>query len=75
MEMEMEKAVSKQLELDFSASPAESAGPSEERAPAEVICFSSFKQALITQRVQATVTPIVESLIRSRIDSLLARYK
>lgn len=73
--METEKAVSKQLELDFSASSADSARPSAEREPAEVICFSTFKQALITQRVQATATPFDESLIRSRIDSLLARYK
>ncbi len=72
--MGAEKVVKKQLELDFSARQDVCIPTGMAQVGAEIICFKKSKLA-IALRSQAATDDANKNLIRSRIDSLLARYK
>lgn len=72
--METEKVVQKQLEMDFSAHTGETSHATTPQTQAKIICFVQSRQALAAK---ANLAPSVArtEIIKSRIDSLLARYK
>jgi len=69
-----ERPVKKQLELDFSTRSDEMMSQVTTQAGGEVICFRKSKLA-IALRSKTSFDHERNEAIRSRIDSLLARYK
>lgn len=69
-----EKDVKKQLELDLRAPATEAHYQAQPQPCAEVICLSEFKKATARQS-PAVTNSLNKDTIKSRIESLLARYK
>ena len=69
-----EKNVKKQLELDLKVSADDAQYQAPYEPCAEVICLSGYKISLASRSSEINVS-VNKDTIKSRIDSLLARYK